>query len=290
VTTASSPPQLAAIHRDGNLDGEGGRSLYWQAWLPEGEPRAVVVLSHGASEHSGRYRYLYERVVPAGYAIYAIDHRGHGRSEGPRAFVDRMDNVIADLDQLVDKAVAAHPGKPLFLLGHSMGGCVALTYALAHQDKLTGLALSAPLAALAAAPAPLRLIAKGLSVVAPKLGVYEVDADGISRDPAEVRAYDTDPLVYRGKLPARTVQELSDAVALFPDALSSLKLPLLIMHGTGDPIVPIAGSEMVAQRAGSQDLTFHRYEGFYHELFNEPAGERERPLGDLADWLAAHSG
>jgi alpha-beta hydrolase superfamily lysophospholipase len=280
---------VAAEHREGHLVGRRGRRLYWQSWMPDGPPRATVAIAHGASEHGGRYRYVVERLLPEGYAVYAIDHRGHGRSEGARAMLDRVDDVVADLDQLVEQAAGEHPDVPHFLLGHSMGGCIALAYALRHQRKLSGLALSAPVAALETAPLGLRLAARALSVVAPRLGVYEVEAEGVSRDPDEVRAYDDDPLVYRGKLPARTVQELADAVGGFEAALPSLTLPILLMHGTADRIVPIAGSEMVAGRAGSDDVTFHRYEGFYHELFNEPPAERERPLGDLAAWLGARA-
>jgi alpha-beta hydrolase superfamily lysophospholipase len=286
--SASAAPAVPTQHTEGTFAGAEGREIHWQAWLPEGEPRAVVVIAHGASEHGGRYRYVVERLVPDGFAVYAIDHRGHGRSGGTRAQLDRMRHVVADLDHLIHDARAAHPGRKLFLLGHSMGGCIAIAYALAHQQKLDGLALSSPVAALAAAPLPLRLIAKGLSVVAPDLGVYEVEAAAVSRDPDEVRAYDEDPLVYRGKLPARTVQELSDTVARFAAEAPTLSLPLLMLIGTADGLVPPDGGRMVHERAGSADKTLIEYDGFYHELFNEPAGERDRPLNDLADWLSAH--
>ena len=282
--TASDAATVAAAHRTGTLTGAGGLRLHWQAWVPE-EPRAAVVIVHGASEHGGRYRYVVERLAPEGFALYAMDHRGHGRSEGARSLVDRMDNVVSDLDAFVDLVAAETPGLPLFMLGHSMGGCVSIAYALRHQEKLSALALSAPLAALEAAPLPLRLIAKGLSLVVPKTGVYSVPAGGISRDPAEVEAYDSDPLVYRGKLPARTVQELSDTIAHFEEQAPTLTLPLLLMHGTADEIVPDTGTRMVHERAGSTDKTLHRYEGYYHEIFNEPPGERDRVLDDLTAWL-----
>jgi alpha-beta hydrolase superfamily lysophospholipase len=133
------------------------------------------------------------------------------------------------------------------------------------------------------------MVARTLSRLAPRTGAYRVEASGISRDPDEVRRYEEDPLVYRGKLPARTLTEIADTVAAFPEQLPRLTLPLLAMHGTADRIVAIAGAELVAGRAGSSDSTLHRYEGFYHELFNEPAGERERPIGDLAGWLSARA-
>jgi alpha-beta hydrolase superfamily lysophospholipase len=246
--------------------------------------RAVVVLAHGASEHSGRYAWTAERLAERGYATHALDHRGHGRSDGGGgAYIDRMDHLVEDLDALVHAAADEHPDVPLFLLGHSMGGCLALAYALAHQDKLDGLVLSAPLAALEAASLAQRAAGRVLSVVAPRLGVFDIDSSGVSRDPAVVRDYDEDPLNHHGKLPARTVAELANTISAFHDAVPRLTLPMLLMHGTDDPIVPPHGTEMVNERAGSEDKTFIRYDGLYHEILNEP--ERDRVVGDIADWL-----
>jgi alpha-beta hydrolase superfamily lysophospholipase len=287
VTSASSPPEVAARHAEDSFDGAAGASIAFQSWLPDGDPRAVVVIAHGAGEHGGRYRYVVETLVPQGYAVYAIDHRGHGRSSGSRAQLDRLRHVVADLDTLIDRARAAHPDQKLFLLGHSMGGTISIAYALEHQHKLDGLALSAPLAALEAAPLPLRLIAQALSVVAPGAGVVDVDAEAVSRDPAEVRAYLEDPLNHHGKLPARTVQELATAIGGFEAAVPRITLPLLVLYGTADTLVPPKGGRMVHDRAGSADKSLHVYEGYFHELFNEPAGERDRPLGDLRAWLDA---
>ncbi len=283
--SASSTPEVPAQHVEGHLTGAEGKRIYWQAWAPEGAARAAVIVAHGAAEHGGRYRHVVERLVGQGFVVYAIDHRGHGRSEGSRAQIDRMRHVVSDLDQLVDRIRAEHPRRKLFLLGHSMGGCVAIAYGVAYQDRLDGLALSAPLAALVAAPLALRLIAWGLSVVRPDAGVYRVPSGAVSRDAAEVAAYDADPLNHHGKLPARTVQELADAIARFEADSPRLTLPLLVMIGTADTIVPPAGGRMVHERASSADKTLLTYPGFYHEIFNEPAGERDRPLDDLAAWL-----
>src|SRR3954452_4726770 len=192
--SASSPPQVAARSAEEAFGGTAGARIASRSWLPEAAPRAVVVIAHGVAEHGGRYRYVVERLVPEGFAVYAVDHRGHGRSSGRRAQIDRMAHVVADLDRLVDEVERRHPGLPRFLLGHSMGGCVAIEYALEHQDRLTGLVLSAPMAALEAAPAPLRALARALSVVAPGLGVYQVESTAVSRDAGEVRAYQEDPL------------------------------------------------------------------------------------------------
>ena len=273
---------MVIAHEEGRLEGVGGLEIFWQSWTPT-PVRAVIVLAHGASEHSGRYGWTAEQLGERGYATFALDHRGHGRSEGARAYIDRIDHAVRDLDQLVDRAAAAHPGVPLFLLGHSVGGCISIAYAERHQDKLDGLLLSAPLAALEAASLAERVAGHVLSRVAPKLGVIPIDSTAVSRDPAVVHDYDSDPLNHRGKLPARTVHELAGTVASFPEDVTRLRLPLLLMHGTDDRLVPIAGSEMVDAQAGSEDKTFIRYEGLYHEILNEP--ERERVVADIADWL-----
>jgi lysophospholipase len=196
-----------------------------------------------------------------------------------------MANAVADLDQLVVQARERHRGVPLYLLGHSMGGCLALEYALCHQDRLDGLLLSAPVAALEAASAATRVIGKLLSSLAPQVGVFAVDPSLVSRDPEVVRSYEEDPLVHHGKLPARTVGELSSTVEAFPARVPELELPLLVMHGTGDRIVPVAASLMVHDGARSEDKRLELYDGLYHEILNEP--EQERVMDDIAGWVSA---
>ncbi len=276
------------IHREGELTGVGDVRLFRQSWLPDGAARAVIAIAHGAGEHSGRYAHVAERLTDEGYAVYALDHRGHGRSSGARALVDRIDNTVADLDSLIVLASSEHAGSETFLLGHSMGGAIALRYAIAHQDRLAGLILSGPLAALEAASPATRIAAKVLSAVAPRLPVFGVDPTLVSRDPAEVNAYETDPLVHHGKLPARTVAELAVAVESFPQAVRSITIPTLILYGTDDKLCPPAGSLMLSERIGSEDKTLKAYDGLYHEILNEP--ERERVLDDLCSWLRAHVG
>ena len=269
-------------HVDGRFTGTGGVEIYWQAWRPA-EARAVVVIAHGAGEHSRRYEHVARRLVDAGYAVYALDHRGHGLSKGRRALVDRMDRVIADVRTLVGRAAAENPGRPLFLLGHSMGGTIGIAFAARHQQELAGLALSGPVAVLEAASPALRVIASVLSTLTPGLGVFAVDASLVSRDPEVVRAYREDPLVFHGKLPARTVAELAAAVGRFPAEVPTIRLPLLVMHGTEDALAPVAGATMVHERAASGDKTLKLYEGLYHEILNEP--ERQTVLDDLLSWL-----
>ncbi len=274
---------LAPVERqEGELFGAGGLKLYWQAWLPS-NPKATVAIVHGAGEHSGRYEHVAARLAEASYAVYAHEHRGHGRSEGRRATIDSLDNAVADLRSFLALCRPREPGRPLYVLGHSMGGCISLAYACRHQEEIDGLILSSPLASSAAASAPLRAISKVLGALVPTLGIYAVEPEAISRDAEVVRDYETDPLVFHGRLPARTVVELTRGAESFPGQVGKLTLPLLVFHGTADRITPPAGSEMVVERAGSDDKTLRLLDGLYHETMNEP--EQGKVLEMVVSWL-----
>jgi acylglycerol lipase len=271
----------------GFIAGARGRRIFWRSWLPGGAPTAVVVIAHGAGEHSGRYEHVAAALVNAGYAVFALDHRGHGRSDGPRALIEHVELTVSDLDQLVVLAAAAHPGLPVFLLGHSMGAMIALRYAPVHQDRLAGVILSGALAALEDVPAPLRLVGQLLSRIAPRTPLIAIDPSLVSRDPAVVQAYREDPLVHHGKLPARTAAQIADTVGAFPQTVGAITVPILILYGTADALCPPAGSIMLGERVGSADRTVTPYDGLFHEILNEP--ERETVLGDIRKWLAARA-
>jgi acylglycerol lipase len=274
-------------HAESSLLGAGAVNIFWQAWRPAGRPRALVVIAHGVSEHSGRHGHAAERFVREGYAVYALDHRGHGRSGGPRPLIDRMDNAVADLDSLVVLAVAEHPGAGVYLLGHSMGGAISVRYAMAHQNRLAGLILSGPLAALDAASSPVRTIAKVLSALTPRLGVVALDATLVSRDPAVVRDYETDPLNSHGRLPARTVAELAGAIESFPAGVGGITVPTLIMYGTADQLCPTEGSVMLHERIGATDKTIRAFAGLYHR--SSTSASRGLVLDYLCAWLGARA-
>lgn len=278
-------------HHDGSFQGRQNLKIYRQAWLPENKkpPKAVVVLVHGLGEHSGRYAHVAAMLVAAGCAVYALDHRGHGRSEGPRAFVDRFAHAVDDIDQLVEFARREQRGKPLFLLGHSMGGALSLSYALKHREKLKGLILSGPAVALDGAPPLMKILSKLLSTFAPRLGMFAVDPSVLSRDASVVADYAADPLNAHGKVPARTLGEIVKFVELLPALLPAIQMPLLVMHGRQDKLVGIAGSEKVMSRVSSQDKSLIVYEGLYHEIFNELPEDRARVLGDLTAWIVART-
>jgi alpha-beta hydrolase superfamily lysophospholipase len=267
--------------------GIGGLDLQARAWLPEDEPRAVVVLAHGLGEHSGRYDWVGNALVARHYALYAIDHRGHGRSAGPRANIGRFDHVVSDFATFAGRAAKQHPGRPLFLLGHSMGGAVAFVSALRLQQAIQGLVLSAPALAVdeKAVTSWQRAFAAVLSAVAPNVGVLRLDATAVSRDPQVVQEYESDPLVHHGGIPARTVVELLSAVRGLATVAPKLQLPTLILHGMADRLVPLAPTLAVHRAIGSARRTLKLYPGLYHELFNEP--ERGQVMSDLLGWLDA---
>jgi alpha-beta hydrolase superfamily lysophospholipase len=265
--------------------GIGGLDLYAQAWLPENHVRAVVVVAHGLGEHSGRYAGLAEALVGSGHAVYALDHRGHGRSPGARANIERFEYLVSDFGAFAGRAARQHPDTPVFTLGHSMGGAVAFASALRLQNTLRGLVLSAPAIGMdEAAPKGRTLLARVLSSIAPNSGVWRIEASRISRDPAIVQAYASDPLVHHGPIPARTVVELLDAMQRFLAQAPRLRLPTLVLHGTADSLVPVVATRPIYQALDAQKRTIKYYEGLFHEVLNEP--ERAQVLDDLQHWLA----
>ncbi|MET0180886.1 MAG: lysophospholipase [Novosphingobium sp.] len=267
------------------LRGGGGLELFARSWLPPGTPRDVVVIAHGYGEHGGRYGNLVERLVPLGFAVHAVDHRGHGRSGGPRALVDRMANVVDDLHRFVDRVRARHDGAKVKLIGHSMGGSVAFGYALKHQGDLSGLILSGP-AVGATVLGSQTFVLRLLSAVAPRLGLVTLPAEGVSRDPDVVRAYVDDPLVHHGKVPARTAAELTFSAQSYLADAPRITVPVLIQHGTADALVPAGGNAGVYAAIGAEDKTIRLYDGLAHEIYNEP--EKAEVIDDLAAWLEAH--
>jgi alpha-beta hydrolase superfamily lysophospholipase len=273
-------------HVEGTFPGAAGGSVFWQAWTPDAV-KAVVVLSHGLAEHSGRYAHVAARLNDAGYVLYALDHRGHGRSDGTAGNIEGMAVVRADLDTLLTRARGEHPGLPVFLLGHSFGGRAALDYVVDRGGSgLTGLVLSGAFVDPEAGNAVQRRLAGVLSRLAPNLGVVPLDPSTVSKDPAEVEKYVTDPLNYHGKVRARSGAEMIAASRRVAAGVRAVTLPALVMHGAADRLAPPEGSRLVAERLGSNDKTLTLYDGLFHEIFNEP--ERDAVLADVVTWLDKH--
>jgi alpha-beta hydrolase superfamily lysophospholipase len=274
-------------HKEGKFKGHKDLNLYYQCWLPDGSSKAVLLVAHGLAEHSGRYKNLVNYFVPKSYAVYALDHRGHGKSEGMRAYVDRFSDYLTDIKTFFDMVRNEHKDAKIFLVGHSMGATIATAYAVEHQKELAGLILSG--ASLTASPSvsPALLAMAGVvAALAPKMGVTALDASAISRDKAVVDAYVNDPLVFCGKIPARTGAELANMWKTLPEKMPQIKLPILIMHGSADQLAAPEGSKLLYERASSTDKTLKLYDGFYHEIFNEP--EHKQVMADVEAWLAKH--
>jgi len=276
-------------HQEGFFNGVRDHRIYYQCWLPEAEPKALLLVVHGLAEHGGRYMNLVNHFLPLGYAVYAVDHLGHGRSEGAWVYVERFTDYTETISSFRGIIRDRHKGKPVFLVGHSMGGLIGAIYLLSHQKELAGAVLSGPAVKAPDNISAVTLFAgKVLSALIPKLGLIQLDAEGVCRDPEVVKAYMTDPLVYRGKVTARLGAEMIKAMGQVGAEASRISLPLLILQGGADRLVPPAGAQMLHDGVSSTDRKIILYEGFYHEVFNEP--EHDRVLRDVEKWLAAHPG
>lgn len=264
-----------------------GAKLHVTRWLPNGLPKAIVLLAHGYAEHAGRYTHVAQRLTDAGYAVYAVDHWGHGRSEGEGGYVPRFSVYLDGMAELLTLVEINHGGTPRLLLGHSMGGLIAALFLIERQQAFVAAALSGP--AILPAEPPSRLtvwISRFLARFFPRLGVLSLDANGVSRDPAVVEAYKADPLVYDGKIGARLGREFMDAMAAAQTGAPKIRLPLLIQHGEADGLTAPAGSRYLFDHIASADKHLEIYPGLFHEIYNEP--ERDTVLDDLIDWFDAH--
>lgn len=264
-----------------------GLVLFERSWLP---PRkSVIVIVHGYAEHSGRYDHVARRLVARGHGVHAFDLRGHGRSEGRRAYARSLDEHVADLEAFLARIHEGEPALPLFLLGHSMGGSIVALLLISGCEGVDGAILSGAALQLRHGLSRMVLgIISFLGRLAPRLPLGRLGSEKISRDPAVVERYDSDPLVYRGRMAAGTASALIRATQAIDAQMEAITLPLLILHGTSDELTDPDGSRELYRRAGSVDKTLRLYDGLYHEVLNEP--EKERVLADILDWLEARVG
>jgi alpha-beta hydrolase superfamily lysophospholipase len=277
---------MTTTRSERTFNGVGGVRIVYDVWTPDVAPRAVVVLSHGFGEHARRYDHVAERFGRDGLVTYALDHRGHGRSGGKRVLLKNISEYTGDFDTLVGIATKEHPGLKRIVLGHSMGGGIVFAYGVERPDAYDLMVLSGPAVAAQAAVSPLLVLtAKTLGAIAPGLPVQQLDASAVSRDPGVVHAYNSDPLVYHGKVPAGIARALVLVGETMPQRAAALTAPLLVVHGSEDSLIDVDGSRQLVEAVGSPDVELKIYPGLYHEVFNEP--ERNQVLDDVVSWINA---
>lgn len=276
----------SATRTERTFDGLRGVRIVYDTWAPAATPRAVVVLSHGFGEHARRYDHVAARFAEAGLVTYALDHRGHGRSGGKRVLCKDFSDYTGDFHTCAGIAAREHPGLPRVVLGHSMGGAIVFTYGVDRPDDYQLMVLSGPAVDMVDTVSPLlALVAKALGAVVPGLPVQKLDSHLVSRDPAVVAAYDADPLVHHGLVPAGVGRALIKVAETMPARAAALTAPLLVVHGADDGLVPAEGSRRLVSAVGSDDVQLNIYPGLYHEIFNEP--ERAHVLDDVVGWIDA---
>ncbi len=263
--------------------------LVWQSWAPE-SPRGVIIIIHGLAEHGGRYHETAEFLSGNGWAVYACDLRAHGLSPDPpkagRVHVHRFTDYFFDVDAMSELVRTRHPGLPVFILGHSMGGLIAISYALEKPEALAGVLISSP--ALGThpqfkPPLFLKILVSILSRLAPRLLVDSgLDTQAICRDPEVVKAYIDDPLVSQ-KVSARWYSEITKAMKQAFRNAGSLRIPMLLMQSGADRLVDPAAPGRWASAAPPGLVELVLWEGLYHEMLNEP--EKDQVRAKLLEWL-----
>ena len=179
---------MASSYKEEFLDGTGGLKIFTRSWRPESTPRAVIVLSHGFNSHSGYYLWAAEQLLASGLAVYALDYRGRGKSDGERYYIESFSEYQSDLDLVVKLARSREPALPLFVLGHSAGGVIACNYVLDHQPEIAGL-ICESFAYRVPAPDFALAVLKGLSHLAPHAHVLNLPKKEFSRDPKVTQAW-----------------------------------------------------------------------------------------------------
>jgi len=267
--------------KEERIDGSGGIKIFVRSWRPA-SPRAVVVICHGVNSHGGQYIWTAEQFVSRGLAVYALDLRGRGQSDGARFYVDDVAEYVSDVAAVIRLAKARNPGQRVFLLGHSAGGVVSCTYALENQSELAGL-ICESFAFKVPAPDFALSVIKGLSYIAPRLPVLKLKNKDFTRDPKALQALNEDPFTQNEIQPAKTVAALVRADERLQREFPKITLPVFILHGTKDKATVPSGSQFFYQTAGSKDKTLRLYEGHVHDLLNDVG--KEGVIADIQSWI-----
>lgn len=273
-------------HSEEKFRGAGHLELYYQCWHPKELARAAIAIVPGLGDHSGRYTNISNHLVPRGYAIYAFDLRGNGRSPGQRGYVKEWKEFRDDVASFLALIRDREPRTPIFLFGESLGGVIVLDYCLRRPQGLSGLICAAPALGKIGISRLLWMLARILNRVLPRFSLSTgLDYSNLSRDPEVVKAFQQDPLAHcRGT--ARLAIELRRAIEWIHAHADELKLPLLIVHGKADRIASPNGSRDFIRKVTFPDKNLREYEGGYHELYNDII--KDRVLADTEQWLESH--
>ncbi len=261
-----------------------GPTLFVRVWRPLEGVRGTVVVVPGFNSHSGYYTGVAEHLAACRLAVYVLDLRGRGRSEGERYYVERFDDYVSDVASTIELARSRESTLPLFLLGHSAGGVVSCLYALQHQAALAGL-ICESFAFQLPAPDLALAVLKGVSHIAPHAHVLHLKNEDFSRDPVVVAAMNADPLIANETQPASTIAAMIRADEHLAREFSDITLPLLILHGTADKAAKAAGSQRFYETAAASDKTLKLYDGHYHDLLNDL--DHDTVLADITNWIEA---
>lgn len=270
------------MKNEGTFEGVGGLKIATRTWLPEGAVRGIMILVHGFNSHSGYFAWAAEQFAENGFATYALDHRGRGKSEGERFYVEKFSDWLTDVDKLVEIARTENPGLPVYMLGHSVGGVIASSYVFEHQTEIAGL-ICESFAFDVGLPHLIQLALEGTGYLVPHLPVYSLKNEIFSRDPKVVAEMNNDPLIANEKQPAETVSEVLKAAARLGENMPNFKVPVFIIHGTEDKATRPEGSQYFYDNVGSADKTLKLYEGGYHDLLNDI--DKEIVMADILAWV-----
>jgi len=271
---------------EGEFQGHDGTRLYYRASSADSRPRAVVVFVHGFGDHGGRHPHLFSGLAANGISLYAPDLRGYGRSAGQRGFISDWADYRQDVGLFMDLVGQRGTGLPLFLMGHSMGGLIALEYALRRPEDLRGVIASSPAVGELGVPPWKMALGRLLSRIWPRFSMNAgLDASGLTRDPKIAEQIEEDPLSH-GRGTARLAQEISRSLSWTREHASELRVPLLVLLGLGDTVVRPEAGRGVFEQVRLADKSLLEYEGAYHELDNDLC--RDRVVADIADWIARH--
>lgn len=270
---------------------EPGIRIAAAGWIPE-QPKAIALICHGHREHLGRYGHVVASLVRDGFAVYGGDHRGHGRSSGTRALITDFDRVADDFHVLAIHAMRRHPGLPVALIGHSMGGLIALRYSLRYQDELAALITSGPAVIIDdGVPAAVSTVGKAFARVAPTAPMLSpphgrnIDEDtGLREESFVAEHFDADHRTWHGHTRLGTAAAMLTAAEDTRQRFAEIRLPLLAMHGDLDTITSPRGTELLYQGASSIDKYIILWEGMRHEIFNAPG--RNEVIDTMCRWLA----